>query len=237
ITKKMRSSARRFSPPTQPPNNLTPRANPGPPLRCANAASSSRKFPPAALRCCAGNLFRMKPFVAVFVAVALSAAAVRAQANSPDAATVRQRLIHSILPTDPAWQKNMLDQAAQIAAGLRPDGSWADVDYADQARSGWKTQTHISRLLLMCRAWRLSADAGHPDAKLLAAIHGALDFWLAHDFKNPNWWHNEIGTPELIGSSALLTQSELTPDEISKSLDILRRSKWDKWTGENLEIG
>ncbi|MFC2123164.1 hypothetical protein ACFLU5_00010 [Bacteroidota bacterium] len=38
----------------------------------------------------------------------------------------------------------------------------------------------------------------------------ALKFWLENNFQSPyNWWHNEIGTPELLAPILILMEDEL----------------------------
>src|SRR5205814_10435107 len=68
-------------------------------------------------------------------------------------------------------------------------------------------------------------------------IERALDHWLEHDYRNPNWWHNEVGTPQLLGSAALLLGSDLSQDRLDKIVVIMKRSVWTKWTGQNLVWG
>jgi len=57
-----------------------------------------------------------------------------------------------------------------------------DIPYDNAARSIWLTAQQLDRTPLMAKAYRVE-----PDEKLLAKIHLALDYWLVHDFKNPNW--------------------------------------------------
>src|SRR5439155_8833308 len=140
--------------------------------------------------------------------------------------------LHSVLPQDPGAVQTLTRAAARHAATLREDGTWADIDYADQASAEWNTRDHLKRIEVMARAHRLS-----PDRSLPAKIYAALDYWLAQDFKNPNWWHNEIGTPQIIGTIDLLLGPDLSAAQKEKSLEILRRSDWTKWTGQNLVWG
>jgi chondroitin AC lyase len=167
------------------------------------------------------------------IALSCSAALHASESDSTaDLQTLRNRFIHSILPTDPDAIEALKRTGDQIAGSLRIDGSWADIDYTDQQRSTWLVKEHTERLLLMSRAYRLAPERG-----LLRSIHLALDYWLERDFRNPNWWHNEIGTPQLLSTSAVLLGDEITAAENEKLLAILRRSVWRKWTGQNLVWG
>src|SRR4051794_16745566 len=116
------------------------------------------------------------------------------QPASADLATVRQRYIQSVIPTDPAGQAEVRRSADKAASTINDNGSCPDIDYSDQARSAWLPRQHLERAALMARAYSFSRDR-----TLLLKTQSALDYWLAHDYRNPNWWHNEIGTPLLIG--------------------------------------
>ncbi len=76
---------------------------------------------------------------------------------------------------------------------LNADGSFNDVDYADQTSTNWKTTTHLSRLQEMTRAYTDPASSlYHNESSLpIAKILSAYDYWVARDFQNPNWWYNE----------------------------------------------
>src|SRR3954468_16971276 len=115
-----------------------------------------------------------------------------APAADMDLITLRARLIASVIPSDAQVREKLKSDAAKHAGALRTDGTWADIDYADEERSFWKTQVHAQRVLTMAKGVRISADAGKPDDALLKSTLAALDYWLAKDFRNPNWWHNEI---------------------------------------------
>ena len=77
---------------------------------------------------------------------------------------------------------------------------------------------------------------------LLASTKLALDRWLQNDWKNPNWYDNEIGVPRQMGNIGLLLQPALSFAESSKMEEIMSRADWKgsgtvanpKWTGANL---
>ena len=153
-------------------------------------------------------------------------------AAAADLDTVRDRLVASMLPKAQAAQQQVIRQAKSEAASMNAAGTWDDIDYKDEQRSAWPAQRHLDRTLLMARAFRLSRDATFRDKALIA-----IDYWLAHDYHNPNWWHNEIGVPQLLGQTTLLLQGEMKPPQIEAVTKIMRRSVWTKWTGQNLAWG
>ncbi len=153
-------------------------------------------------------------------------------AYADDVSVLRQRLIQSLLPADPAAQKQIVSEANRVAATLNAASTWNDIDFSDTSRTYWKAEQHMNRVLLMSRAYAIDHDA-----ELLAKVNRALDYWLEHDHQNPNWWHNQIGIPQLVGQSVLLLQPHVNAAQTSKAVEILKRANWHKWTGQNLVWG
>lgn len=85
-------------------------------------------------------------------------------------------------------------------------------------------------------------QALHSDPALLTPLVSAIDFWLQHDFKNPNWWYATIGIPvELITVMLSLDaaghHTALDPGQRAQVLVLMERSGYaatTKWTGANL---
>jgi chondroitin AC lyase len=157
----------------------------------------------------------------------------------PDVDHVRDAYVRSIVPTDSQHAQQVTQLAHELANSLRPDGAWEDVDYKTQARSMWPSGKHLDRTLTMARALRLSRESnnGAPDTGLAAAVNKALVWWFEKDLHNPNWWWNEIGVPQLCGEIMLLAQPDLPPEMIHRGIEIMKRSVWTKWTGQNLVWG
>jgi chondroitin AC lyase len=152
---------------------------------------------------------------------------------------IRERYISSVLPADPVQTKTLEDLCAQYAETLGTDGSWSDVDYQSVARSNWSAADHLNRTLIMAKAAACDCKMGHPGQTLDANVLHALKHWTSRDYHNPNWWWNEIGVPRLVGEIALLMQPRLSSDELSKVVEIMKRSDWRRvpWTGANLTWG
>jgi len=91
----------------------------------------------------------------------------------------------------------------------------------------------------MAKSARLSRNAGRPDETLEGGALRALKWWTDHDYRNPNWWWNDIGVPELIGEIGALLGPQLPDDARSKIVTIMKRSDWRGalWTGANLTWG
>jgi len=99
------------------------------------------------------------------------------------------------------------------ARKLREDGSWADLDYASKARSGWAPDQHCTRMLAMATLAGLHGTPAADRELLLAAVHRAFAYWISKDFQCTNWWYNEIGVPKSLGALALILGDELQPAE------------------------
>jgi chondroitin AC lyase len=163
-----------------------------------------------------------------------------------DIAQIRDRYALSVLPTDPAAIEYVHAQGAKYGDALKPDGSWAEVDYGDTTLPYWAATEHLQHLLAMAKSARLYRNAGHPDEALEGKILLAYKWWTDHDYqnrKNPAlWWWNEIGVPELVGESATLMSAQIPPAEMAKLVAIMKRSNWQhgvagRWTGANLTWG
>lgn len=128
--------------------------------------------------------------------------------------------------------------ATQFAALMRPDGSFANVNYTDASPNVWNTSNHLLQCLSMLRAADCPAcGAESGNATLIALAQRGLDFWLAKDFQNPNWWWNQIGIPQFVAELLVLLDTRATPAELAGGLTILLRSNYAAWTGQNLLWG
>jgi chondroitin AC lyase len=134
----------------------------------------------------------------------------------------------SLVPDRP-----LLTEPRQWEAELAPDGSWKDVDYNDKSRGFWKTGAHLRRTLAMATLHADEKAAGTPDQALEAATLLAAHYWIVHDFRNPNWWQNEIGIPGDMASILLLMENEMSPEDKAAGLKIVERATISM-TGQNL---
>jgi chondroitin AC lyase len=117
---------------------------------------------------------------------------------------------------------------------LAPGGSWPDIDYASEARSSWRPYDHLTRVLSLTVFARRADTSGEEASKALEGVHRALAFWMPRDFKCPNWWYNEIGTPKILGNIALLLDADLKTEEREYIANIvLPRAKIGAMTGQN----
>ncbi|MGE0431974.1 MAG: polysaccharide lyase family 8 super-sandwich domain-containing protein [Planctomycetota bacterium] len=107
---------------------------------------------------------------------------------------------------------------ASLATSLRDDGSWPDINYEAVGT------THFDRTRQL--AARLHADdaTDQDNAVCLAAVHRALRYWFEHDFRDPNWWVNEVAVPKALADTVLLLGDRLDPALRKPAARILYRA-------------
>jgi chondroitin AC lyase len=119
-----------------------------------------------------------------------------------------------------------------------PDGSWADIDYSDDARANWKPATHLART----EALALAVFERHSSSR---PALDALEFWIRRDPISLNWWHNQIGAPRMLANCLLLLSDLISPATIASARPLLDRADDRRmldagtfhpvdWTGANL---
>ncbi|MEA3365327.1 MAG: polysaccharide lyase family 8 super-sandwich domain-containing protein, partial [Candidatus Hydrogenedentes bacterium] len=145
-----------------------------------------------------------------------------------DLALLKERLTERELPST-ASEEAILE----LFSSLGEDGSWPDIDYEDDNRASWKPSRHMGRILSMARAYSSSSHAVHDDPAVRQAILRAYDLWMEKDFTCPNWWYNTIGVPRTLYRVMLLVEDELTEEQRSAGIDVLKRAQLGM-TGQNL---
>ena len=109
---------------------------------------------------------------------------------------------------------------------------WTDINYQDKSRGGWTTGLHVTRIHALAKAYVAADSPFHKDPKLGRIIHSAMRWWFVNQPECLNWWHNDIGVPRNMISAMLLIREELTEDEYSGALKVLRTSGFGR-TGQN----
>lgn len=116
--------------------------------------------------------------------------------------------------------------------GLGTDSLWKDLNYKDASRSGWHPSFHAERLMVMAKAYRDPSGKYFEDPELGKAIHRAMGYWFAGNFRCRNWWYNQIGVPKMLGTAFLLMESEMSADEKAKAIQYMENAKLGM-TGQN----
>ncbi len=114
--------------------------------------------------------------------------------------------IHANDPPESSTVQEFLD--TQLA-----NGSWLAIDYTSTVPGNWPTREHLDRLVAMAVAYVSPDSSFYHDATLKNGILVGLEFWLDNDFRNSNWYNDQIGVPERIGKVMVLLGSEM-PDSL-----------------------
>jgi len=112
----------------------------------------------------------------------------------------------------------------ELMASIRPDGTWPGINYVDVSNTGFQHARHLGNMVEMSRAFKKKGTKLKGDKKLKQVIYSALDYWLANDFICQNWWHNQIGTPNALVSVLLIMDSDLTKEQVAKTLPLVGRA-------------
>jgi chondroitin AC lyase len=151
-----------------------------------------------------------------------------ASALATDLQTVSQRVI--------AQDLSSIASATTIEgyeSSLQSNGSWSDINYADTSATNWSPDTHVTRLLAMAQAYSSSSSSLYDNATLKADILKAYDYWIATNPQSSNWWYNQIGSLQPLGSTMVLMQSSLSSSELTSGESFLGRAVPSSNTGQN----
>ncbi len=113
-------------------------------------------------------------------------------------------------------------------------------DCTSEDPAAWDGKLYIDTLQ---RYINLSGKEIFQDQALQGKILSALDYWLDHDFQNPNWWYNQIGVPTAISNICLMLELILSDSQKNKCVEIISRGVLPgcqthfQWTGTNLIWG
>jgi hypothetical protein len=180
---------------------------------------------------------RIKIGILACLLLIAAAPGLRAELADADLTQVRDQMRQYLLQPIPKTTEDSFvaptgPQMEQWAASLQPNGAWSDIDYLDKSRDFWKTADHLHRIEAMAKYYDGERAAGKTDPAVRRAILLALDYWLQKDYRNPNWWENEIGVPTAVGNILVLMQTDLSPEELEQGAAIMSRAKIAR-TGQN----
>ena len=117
---------------------------------------------------------------------------------------------------------------------------FSDIDYSCQSVAIWDTLNHLRRMQYKLLA---VGEGALDDEALMDEMRGALDWWLDHDFTNPNWWFNQIGMVSNMCAIVIMLGDRLSKQQISRAAELISRGSVAgtpsimRWTGANLIWG
>lgn len=160
----------------------------------------------------------------------LCTATVSAEAQKVDSSNVvviLNRLRKLLAPNFPT--KNTV---LSLIHSMQPDGSWENIDYLNAYVSSWPAIQHLSYVSELASAYSNKESPLFRNKNLAKALHLSLDFWLSHNFTNPNWWWNDIGAPETLSDILIIMDGAFTREELLMALNQMKGS-YIQQTGQN----
>ncbi|MGZ3837476.1 MAG: polysaccharide lyase family 8 super-sandwich domain-containing protein [Flavisolibacter sp.] len=112
-------------------------------------------------------------------------------------------------------------------------GRWKDINYSDDQPGGWQLRNHMLRIKDMALLWSFPSSPSYHNGSLKKHIDLALADWFVHHYKSKNWWHNEIGIPQLMRDILVLMKDSLNREQFGQCLQILKQYRVNG-TGANL---
>ena len=116
---------------------------------------------------------------------------------------------------------------------VNAEGEWNDIDYKDNQTGTWQVGEHLKRARSLAISWSDSNSSNYHSTDVKKTISLSLNHWIRHRYKSKNWWHNEIGIPQIMRDIIILMMDSLPPQQLQKSLEILAQYKL-AGTGANL---
>jgi chondroitin AC lyase len=141
---------------------------------------------------------------------------------------IREDLSKSVLITNKAANKAF--------ETLQKDGSWKEVNYEDQSITNWAPNDHLANQQALILSYITEGSIFYQNAVVYDGIVNTFKYWINKDPKSGNWWHNEIGAPQLIGESLILMRfgKSKLPADVEQTL-VKMMTKGDPYakTGAN----
>ena len=116
------------------------------------------------------------------------------------------------------------NRVQQLVSTLHDDGTWPGINYEDVSREGFEHRIHLANMVAMARAYKSKSSKFYRKKSVKDAIELALRNWVDHDYICDNWWHNQIGTPNIMVSLMLIIGDELPKELVEKAQPIIDRA-------------
>jgi chondroitin AC lyase len=111
-----------------------------------------------------------------------------------------------------------------LVDSIRADGTWPGINYVDVSNTGFQHSDHLSNMVELCRAYKKAGSKFKGSKTLKKVIYSSLDYWDRNDFICQNWWWNQIGTPDQLIRVLLIMDTDLTKEQIDKTLPMVGRA-------------
>ncbi len=152
----------------------------------------------------------------------------RVGAATPDDFAMVVERYRSLLRSDDAPDPQPGDDAREAprwVAALAADGRWPDIDYASHTGGAWPALAHLRRVRTLARETANPRSKLSHDAAAEQVILRALAHWTGHRYQNPNWWQNQIGTPQVMRDIIVLLGTRLSGAARVAAMQVLHQFK------------
>ena len=143
-----------------------------------------------------------------------------------DIDVIRQRVLELIIWPKPENVSFLVQRVLNFSETLNSSCYWPDLNYTNGSVAIWDTEQHMFRISNMLRALTVNGSSLKNDPKIMSQVHCALQAWFDHDWRNPNWWFNQIGIPLEAGMQLLMLGSNATETEAANLKNITLRAHW-----------
>jgi autotransporter-associated beta strand protein len=141
-------------------------------------------------------------------------------ASATDLDTVTSRVIAQLIATDPS------DSTVEgYMSSLQSNGSWSYIDYSNTSETNWTPATALTQMLDMAESYSNSSSSLHQNTTLEADILNAYNYWMSVNPQSTNWYDNDIRTPQGIGSTMVLMESDMSATQLSEGNTILNQAR------------
>lgn len=108
---------------------------------------------------------------------------------------------------------------------IQEDGSFPDIDYADNAQTDWKPIGHLDRMKSMVLAYTMTNSKYWGDTTVYNTIVKMLGFWYDKHPLSTNWYQQKIACPQRMGVMLILMRSGAQPLSADLENKLINRMK------------
>lgn len=100
------------------------------------------------------------------------------------------------------------------------------IDYKSEIPSEWPVIGHLEYIMAYLRS--IGKEQLKNDVEAQKTVIGLLDFWIQHNFRNNNWYWNQIGVPYDLADICIMFGDYLDKTRLEKIDEILNRGTYGK---------
>lgn len=151
------------------------------------------------------------------------------QSSTGGAINTDMKILEERFTAELLEQKIYEEEIEQLISTIQGDGTWPGINYKDTSRTAFEHSQHLSNMIDLGRAYKKKSSPYYRNSEVKQVLNAAFNLWLERDFICENWWWNQIGTPDRIGSLLLIMDEEITEEQKMKVAPIIGRANLDAW--------